>query len=85
MNDKKGEGVEERKIVKNAPQALIIEPSRELAEQTFNQFQKFKKHLKPPAVTELLVVGGSNIKDQISALKSGKSIDLVCLCCFFVG
>ena len=36
---------QERKIVNNAPQALIIEPSRELAEQTFNQIRLFKKHL----------------------------------------
>ena len=52
-------------------QAIIIEPSRELAEQTLNQIQKFKKHLVPPAVTELLVVGGISINDQVAALNSG--------------
>lgn len=29
-----------RKKVKNSPQAIVIEPSRELAEQTYNQIQK---------------------------------------------
>lgn len=58
-----------------APQAIIIEPSRELAEQTHNQIQKFKKHLKEPEVKELLVIGRTNIRDQIDALQSG--IDII--------
>jgi len=73
-NTKTGSGVEERKIINNAPQAIIIEPSRELAEQTLKQIQLFKKHLAAPAVKELLVVGGVNVKDQISALSSGVDI-----------
>nr|CAD7448799.1 unnamed protein product [Timema bartmani] len=60
----------------NAPQAIIIEPSRELAEQTYNQIIKFKKYIENPSVKELLVIGGVNVKDQISALNSG--------CRFFV-
>ncbi|KAJ2942815.1 hypothetical protein O0L34_g15002 [Tuta absoluta] len=63
------------KPVNNAPQAIIIEPSRELAEQTFNQITKFKTYLDNPKVRELLVVGGVNVKDQISALNAG--IDIV--------
>lgn len=59
----------------NAPQAIIIEPSRELAEQTFNQIEKFKKFLDSPNVRELLVIGGVNVKEQISALHNG--IDIV--------
>ncbi|XP_066593768.1 ATP-dependent RNA helicase Ddx1 [Prorops nasuta] len=58
----------------NAPQAIIIEPSRELAEQTFKQIQSFKKHLKDPVVKELLVIGGVNVKEQISVLNSGVHI-----------
>jgi len=73
-NSKTGAGVEQRKIVNNAPQAIIIEPSRELAEQTLKQIQLFKKHLAAPAVKELLVVGGVNVKEQISALNSGVDI-----------
>jgi len=73
-NTKTGAGAEQRKIINNAPQAIIIEPSRELAEQTLKQVQLFKKHLAAPAVSELLVVGGVNVKDQISALNSGVDI-----------
>lgn len=45
------------KKVNNAPQAIIIEPSRELAEQTYNQLVKFKKFLSNN-ISVLLVVGG---------------------------
>lgn len=34
---------ESGKPINNAPQAIIIEPSRELAEQTYNQIQKVNK------------------------------------------
>nr|QOS47381.1 DEAD-box DDX1 [Locusta migratoria] len=62
------------KSVKNAPQAIVIEPSRELAEQTYNQIIKFKKYLENPKVRELLVIGGVNVKDQIAALTAGVDI-----------
>lgn len=58
----------------NAPKAIIIEPSRELAEQTFEQIGKFKKYLKDPQINELLVVGRAPIREQIDALKSGVDI-----------
>ncbi|XP_030750639.1 ATP-dependent RNA helicase Ddx1 [Sitophilus oryzae] len=58
------------KVVNNAPQAIIIEPSRELAEQTHNQIKLFKKHIKNPSLRELLVIGGVNVKEQISFLQS---------------
>ncbi|XP_034949654.1 ATP-dependent RNA helicase Ddx1 [Chelonus insularis] len=58
----------------NAPQAIIIEPSRELAEQTYNQIEKFGKYLKDPVVKQLLVIGGVGVKEQISALNSGVDI-----------
>lgn len=73
-NEKKGNSVEERKIINNAPQAIIIEPSRELAEQTLKNIQMFKKYLEAPAVKELLVVGGTQVKDQIAALNAGVDI-----------
>ena len=73
-NRKKGSDVQQRKIVNNAPQALIIEPSRELAEQTYKQLQQFKAHLGAPAIKELLVVGGVNARDQIGALQAGVDI-----------
>ncbi|KAK7793512.1 hypothetical protein R5R35_001848 [Gryllus longicercus] len=62
------------KAMKNAPQAIIIEPSRELAEQTYNQILKFKKYMENPKVKDLLVIGGVNVKDQISELNSGVDI-----------
>ncbi|KAK0051371.1 ATP-dependent RNA helicase DDX1, partial [Biomphalaria pfeifferi] len=58
----------------NAPQAIIIEPSRELAEQTLSQIQKFKKHLSNPDVRELLIIGGVNVKEQMDAMAKGVDI-----------
>ena len=34
----------------NAPLAIIMEPSRELAQQTLNQIQSFQKYLDNPRV-----------------------------------
>ncbi|XP_050521813.1 ATP-dependent RNA helicase Ddx1 [Daktulosphaira vitifoliae] len=58
----------------NAPFAIIIEPSRELAEQTCNQIKKIKKFIINPNVKDLLVVGGISVKEQISSLSSGVDI-----------
>ncbi|CAL1532900.1 unnamed protein product [Lymnaea stagnalis] len=58
----------------NAPQAIIIEPSRELAEQTLTQIQKFKKYVENPEVRELLIIGGVNVKDQVEVLNKGVDI-----------
>ncbi|XP_064640088.1 ATP-dependent RNA helicase DDX1-like isoform X2 [Lineus longissimus] len=60
----------------NAPYAIIIEPSRELAEQTLNQVRKFKKHLKDILIQELLLIGGIPAKDQIDRLMNG--VEIVC-------
>ncbi|KAJ8669776.1 hypothetical protein QAD02_001035 [Eretmocerus hayati] len=62
------------KPANNAPQAIVIEPSRELAEQTYNQIQKFKKHIKDPEIRELLVVGGQSYKEQLIVLNHGVNI-----------
>ncbi|XP_063975899.1 ATP-dependent RNA helicase Ddx1 [Diachasmimorpha longicaudata] len=58
----------------NAPQAIIIEPSRELAEQTYTQLEKFGRHLTNPPIRPLLVIGGVPAKVQIAALESGIEI-----------
>ena len=58
LHSKTGQA-QERKIVNNAPQALIIEPSRELAEQTYNQIRLFKKHLGKTVLTILFRPGGN--------------------------
>lgn len=41
-----------------------------MAEQTCDQLRKFKKHLDSPRIKELLVIGGVNVKDQISQLQN---------------
>ncbi len=62
------------KRASNAPLAIIIEPSKELAEQTFKQVQIFKKYLENPNIKELLIVGGLAIKDQLASLQDGVDI-----------
>lgn len=74
INSNQSSSNESGKPRNNAPQAIIIEPSRELAEQTYNQIQKFKTHLKDPTIRELLVIGGVNVKEQIAVLNSGVDI-----------
>ncbi|XP_018406866.1 PREDICTED: ATP-dependent RNA helicase Ddx1 [Cyphomyrmex costatus] len=75
VNSNQSSSNESGKPKNNAPQAIIIEPSRELAEQTYNQIQKFKTHLKDPTIRELLVIGGVSVKEQIAVLNSG--VDMV--------
>ena len=59
----------------NAPYAVIIEPSRELAEQTLHSIQKFKKYLESKlAPRELLLIGGVSAREQIQALENGVEI-----------
>ncbi|XP_018314333.1 ATP-dependent RNA helicase Ddx1 [Mycetomoellerius zeteki] len=74
VNSNQSSSNESGKLKNNAPQAIIIEPSRELAEQTYNQIQKFKIHLKDPTIRELLVIGGVSVKEQIAVLNSGVDI-----------
>lgn len=74
VNSSHSQNKQNGKLKSNAPQAIIIEPSRELAEQTYNQIQKFKKHLKNPVVKDLLIIGGVSVKEQIATLNSGVDI-----------
>lgn len=55
------------------PKAIIIEPSRELAEQTLRCITDFKKHLPSP-VKEQLIIGGGNAKEQLDQLRGGVDI-----------
>ncbi|KAM3932228.1 ATP-dependent RNA helicase DDX1 [Leptodactylus fuscus] len=66
--------VAQTKNVPTAPKALIIEPSRELAEQTLNNVKQFKKYVDSPKLRELLIIGGVAAKDQLSVLESGVDI-----------
>ncbi|KPP75890.1 ATP-dependent RNA helicase DDX1-like [Scleropages formosus] len=58
----------------NAPKALIIEPSKELAEQTLNHVNQCKKYVESPKVRSLLVIGGMAAKEQLSILEQGVDI-----------
>lgn len=60
----------------NAPFAVIMEPSRELTEQTADQIAKFGKHLREPRVRTVCCVGGGNTRDQLAAIQSGVLIIL---------
>lgn len=60
--------VSEVKASSNAPKALIIEPSKELAEQTLNVVKQFKKYVENPKLrydsTELAsTTSGTNTKN----------------------
>ncbi|KAK7132916.1 hypothetical protein R3I94_014964 [Phoxinus phoxinus] len=66
--------VSQLKTSSNSPKALIIEPSKELAEQTLNNVNQFKKYVDNPKLRELLIIGGVAAKDQLSVLESGVDI-----------
>ncbi|XP_011500025.1 PREDICTED: ATP-dependent RNA helicase Ddx1 [Ceratosolen solmsi marchali] len=70
----KSETVSTAKQIKNGPLAIIIEPNLELAEQTYNQIEKFKKYIKNPEIKNLLLVGGESIKVHKTALNHGVDI-----------
>ena len=53
----------------------IAQPSRELAEQTFQQIKKFKRYLSAPCPRDVLLVGGVAAREQSEALRQG--VDLV--------
>mmetsp|Transcript_19073 Transcript_19073/g.43313 ORF Transcript_19073/g.43313 Transcript_19073/m.43313 type:complete len:841 (-) Transcript_19073:149-2671(-) len=57
-----------------APMCMILEPTRDLAEQTFKVIEKFSKHLEDPPVKNVLLVGGADDQAQQSALQRGVDI-----------
>eukprot|EP00069_Balaena_mysticetus_P002731 bmy_15991T0 len=66
--------VAQTKFLPNAPKALIVEPSRELAEQTLNNVKQFKKYVDNPKLRELLIIGGVAARDQLSVLDNGDGL-----------
>ncbi|XP_063170764.1 ATP-dependent RNA helicase DDX1 [Candoia aspera] len=66
--------VVQTKNLPNAPKALIVEPSRELAEQTLNNVKQFKKYVDNPKLRELLIIGGVAAREQLSILEQGVDI-----------
>lgn len=57
----------------NGPKAIIIEPSRELAEQTLKCITDFKKYLTGK-LNEVLLIGGIDASPQIKQCKTGVDI-----------
>ncbi|XP_034060184.1 ATP-dependent RNA helicase DDX1 [Gymnodraco acuticeps] len=66
--------VSQVKAASNSPKALIIEPSKELAEQTLNNVIQCAKYVDNPKLRNLLVIGGVPAKDQMAALEHGVDI-----------
>ncbi|KAM3722037.1 ATP-dependent RNA helicase [Dirofilaria immitis] len=58
----------------NAPACIIIEPTKELAEQTDGQLKTFKKYLKEPAIRNALVIGSIPVNEQVGIIMSGVDI-----------
>ncbi|GAB4816240.1 hypothetical protein N2152v2_003286 [Parachlorella kessleri] len=56
------------------PVAIILEPARDLAEQTHKAISSFRKHLEAPAIRNELLVGGVAANAQLRALKEGVDI-----------
>lgn len=85
MNDGSVKAV---KRPKNAPMCVIVEPTKELAQQTFQEINNFKKFLDNPKIKfveeggdqltwlyrNVLVSGGMSSQDQINALSNGCDI-----------
>merc|ERR1719247_3526446 len=56
------------------PMCLILEPTRDLAEQTYKCMVNFRKYLENPDVRVALFVGGIDEKEQFRALEEGVDI-----------
>ena len=56
--------------------ALVIAPTRDLAQQIYESFCSLSRYLQSPRVTSCLLVGGLNTKREEAALKRGE-IDIV--------
>lgn len=56
------------------PSAIILEPSRELAQQTHENIVAMKRHLSAPALRSVLLVGGTQPKEAARQLQQGTDI-----------
>ena len=56
------------------PKALVLEPARDLAEQTHKYFADFSKHFSAPSIKSGLFVGGLDAGPQIRQLREGVDI-----------
>ncbi|VDM42307.1 unnamed protein product [Toxocara canis] len=58
----------------NAPACIILEPTKELAEQTNIQIETFKKYLEKPSIRNALVIGSVPVAEQVRAISAGVDI-----------
>lgn len=56
------------------PTAIILEPSKDLAEQTHDFMVRFKQYLTQPQLRCELLIGGTNPKQGSRALEEGVDI-----------
>ena len=56
--------------------AIVIEPTRDLAQQTYDTFKKLAQHLPDPSVETALLVGGVNPKKTLDMLEKN-SVDVL--------
>lgn len=56
------------------PLILVLEPARDLAEQTNAFIGDFAKYLSSPAIRHLLLVGGEDAKKQVKAIQKGAEV-----------
>ena len=56
------------------PTAIILEPSKDLAEQTHDFMNRFKEYLTRPQLRCELLIGGTNPKQASRALQEGVDI-----------
>ncbi|KAF5826386.1 concanavalin A-like lectin/glucanase domain-containing protein [Dunaliella salina] len=61
-------------IPPNAPLCIVLEPSRDLAEQTARFVDEYKKFLVSPTLRSVLLVGGVDSGPQLRQLKEGAEI-----------
>jgi len=59
---------------KRPPMCIILEPTRDLAEQTYKCMTKFNKYLENPTVRITMFVGGIDEKEQFRALEEGVDV-----------
>ncbi|KAI1708674.1 DEAD/DEAH box helicase domain-containing protein [Ditylenchus destructor] len=75
-SDQNANATEQRqtKRAQNAPMCVILEPTKELAQQTDDQIQRFKKFLDTPKIRNMLAVGGIAMNEQMRQLQDGVDI-----------
>eukprot|EP00889_Picochlorum_renovo_P006216 jgi/Picre1/33246/NNA_008570.t1 len=61
-------------VSQKLPVALILEPVRDLAQQTKDVMENFARHLTDPAVPVSLLIGGESAAAQIKSIQAGAAI-----------